>query len=341
MDKKQCTVEELICDDSFLAFYEKTDPAAIRYWSEFSRENPDQIEKIEEAIRMLDGFRVHLPEAEFLEEQHRFKQSLYHKVSTKTTRFRYRWWSWTAAASIILVLGFFIAYTIKSVDGVGTDNDIAAQKQVSAWQEVNVEFGKLKKINFPDGSSVVLAGGSTLRYPQVFRKDSVVVELQGEGHFAIQRNIERLFTVRTAFTDIQVLGTNFLVEEKGDAQHQISLFSGKISLPHPHSADRTILSPGDKAIVHRSGTITVSSFSNLYSSDFVKGVLAFDKADFEEVQLKFKRYYGIILRHEGTVQNWELTGRYENMTAEDVLNTICHIKGKKYRKTADNHYVLY
>src|SRR5690606_20816682 len=235
MDKKQLTVEELICDDSFIAFYEKTDPVAMRYWSGFSRENPDQIDKIEEAIRILDGFRVHLPEAEFLEEQDRFKQSLYHTVSVKTSRFRYRWLNWTAAASIILVLGFFIAYTMKSLDGTHTDRDNTAENQVS-WHEVNVDFGKLKKINFPDGSSVVLAGGSTLRYPQVFRKDSVVVELHGEGHFDIQRNVERLFTVRTEFTDIQVLGTNFLVEEKGDAQHQISLFSGKISLSHPHLA---------------------------------------------------------------------------------------------------------
>ena len=57
---KLYTVEELLSDESFLAWHQQTDGEAMRSWSEWIDVNPEQKQLAEQAVRLLH--KIHIGE---------------------------------------------------------------------------------------------------------------------------------------------------------------------------------------------------------------------------------------------------------------------------------------
>ena len=118
----------------------------------------------------------------------------------------------------------------------------------AATQQVATAYGQTRTVQLPDGSSVMLNGHSTLRYPAAWAAGKPrEVWLDGEGYFSVQHQADnQRFVVHTqAGFNVEVLGTKFTVSRRRD-QGRVVLLSGKVRV---HFEDRqrpdVLLTPGE------------------------------------------------------------------------------------------------
>jgi transmembrane sensor len=101
----------------------------------------------------------------------------------------------------------------------------------SAVLEIEVPRGQEAKVRLPDGSRVVLAPESKLRYPRSFGDRSRELHLEGMGYFEVVRDPERPFIVHAGRGVAQVLGTRFVVRAYPDAKRvEVAVTRGKVAL---------------------------------------------------------------------------------------------------------------
>lgn len=145
------------------------------------------------------------------------------------------WRRWAAAAAVAgTVLG-------------GGSWWLYSQRPAAA-QQIATAYGQTRTVRLPDGSSVMLNGHSTLRYPAAWASGKPrEVWLDGEAYFSVQHQADnQRFLVHTgAGFNVEVLGTKFTVLRRRD-QGRVVLLSGKVRVSfddrqHPD----VILKPGE------------------------------------------------------------------------------------------------
>jgi len=251
MSKNYAGVEDLLCDESFLSWYFKTDLRAIHHWEQWIASNPDQLFRIEQAIEFLQSVRLeetvltpgHITQAESLllskireaqnrETQNRDAQS--HGAQGRGTPLQLpqrRWW--IAAAAILLLAGLGIGYLR------GTRSS-----------ELHTAYGEIRSNKLPDGTEVVVNADSRLTYSSEWQDGrDREVWLRGEAFFHVSKTpLKSRFVVHTDHFDIIVLGTQFNVVNR-QGKTNIMLQEGSVLLHTSGGRDVKML-PGDFVEYH-------------------------------------------------------------------------------------------
>jgi ferric-dicitrate binding protein FerR (iron transport regulator) len=108
--------------------------------------------------------------------------------------------------------------------------------------------------SLPDGSTVTLAPGSTLRHREGLRGDGRTVALDGQGFFAVA-TAERPFVVETGNAAVEVLGTEFDVSAwAGTDETAVALVEGSVRFRS--AAGAVTLDPGEVSRVVGRGAPT-------------------------------------------------------------------------------------
>jgi ferric-dicitrate binding protein FerR (iron transport regulator) len=147
------------------------------------------------------------------------------------------WRRWAAAAAVAgTVLG-------------GGSWWLYNQRQAAApAQQIATAYGQTRTVQLPDGSSVVLNGHSTLRYPETWAAGKPrEVWLDGEAYFSVQHQTDnqRFLVHTTAGFNVEVLGTKFTVSRRRD-QGRVVLLSGKVRVHFDNRQQPdVILKPGE------------------------------------------------------------------------------------------------
>jgi transmembrane sensor len=160
---------------------------------------------------------------------------LRHLPKTPVTTAAPVWRRWAAAAAVAGTL-------------LGGGSWWLLTHQAPASQMIATAYGQTRTVQLPDGSSVMLNGHSTLRYPTAWAAGKArEVWLDGEGYFSVQHQADnqRFLVHTTAGFNVEVLGTKFTVSRRRD-QGRVVLLSGKVRVSfddrqHPD----VILKPGE------------------------------------------------------------------------------------------------
>ncbi len=108
--------------------------------------------------------------------------------------------------------------------------DLMAQTE-AIINEISCPLGVRSHFNLPDGTSVTLNNGSSLKYPTRFSKENRTVSLVGEAYFDVKHNQESPFIIETEGLDVKVLGTKLnIYSYPGEEYQEITLESGEIEL---------------------------------------------------------------------------------------------------------------
>ena len=135
-------------------------------------------------------------------------ESISSKVEQKEVRSIRMYWKWAAAAVIFLIAGFAAIRMIT----YSQDQLIEQTYSKEGWVNQSNNTGKVKEIELPDRSVVLLEPFSTLKYQIPFTDNERHVFLRGEAFFRIQRDTLRPFLVYANETITKVLGTSFSVK---------------------------------------------------------------------------------------------------------------------------------
>ena len=240
------------------------------------------------------------------------------------------------AASLFIVVGVWSLWFIKN------DKKVAADAE---WQTIVTGKGERKSIKLSDGSEVWLNNESVLRLKTGFGKTDRVLELVGEGYFSIAKNPNLPLKIKTAYAEVEVLGTKFnlraLPEENSTTT---SLIEGKVRLKVIDNQHEKLyeLLPGNKVSVinqpvsahdQRSKSAMIQPkvvFAKLDLVDaevtetlWMKNRLVFNGEGFDLVAKKMERWFGkpIVLENEQLAKE-PITGIFDETTCEEVLNVI-------------------
>lgn len=186
-----------------------------------------------------------------------------------------------------------------------------------------------RRINFrlSDGSTVMLAPGSTLRTHAHFGTDMRDVYLEGEGYFDVRHNARVPFRVHTARGVAEDIGTRFTVRAyAGDAQSRIVVTEGQVAV-----GVGVILNAGDMAYVTTTAMPVVRRGVAVHPFvAWTKGQLEFVDAPLRDALADVSRWYGIDVRVEDPILAQHLvTGVFRDLSAGAMLESIARVVGAR------------
>ncbi len=196
-------------------------------------------------------------------------------------------------------------------------------------------------ITLPDGSTVVLRKGGTIRYTAKFNGSVRRVELKGEAWFQVQPNAQQPFLISTDHSTIKVLGTSFLVHST-DEGDEVIVSSGKVSMAGKQpEGKRVILSAGQKAVLSN-GDLLQEPVSDSNYLAWKTGLLEFRNTPLPGVLNDLADYYGLQLIIPDTllpsVQQLNINARFLNQPLSEVLEEIRLTTGLQTKRRSRPHY---
>ena len=223
-----------------------------------------------------------------------------------------------AAVALFLSIGGMILY----------QRIFKTQTLETAVTEVRCPNGQKARVFLPDGTSVWLNSGTSLKYDGVsFNQKERNVELKGEAFFEVTKNPKKKFTVKTSNINVSVLGTSFDVSAYDDEPSvKVSLLKGSVSLSVQHSGESLgQISPNQMAIVDKK-----SMKSNIVPDDaaltslWTQNTLRIYDDDILSVSKKLERWYGVNIH----IQNPNLKPRYSFAVKTESLRELFQLLNK-------------
>ena len=206
-------------------------------------------------------------------------------------------------------------------------------------------LGERLTVTLPDGSTVELNSGSSLRYARHFG-DTRLVDLQGEAFFEVVEET-RSFIVRTFNAQVEVLGTRFNVHAWPHSEERsstIALASGRVAVaPRSNLEQTTILAPGQThRIVSREETEEAIALSVEDATAWRRGDFVFKNQPVEIILDEVERRFAVNITLQATsLRRTRLSLALRHpASAEAVVRDLAAPLGIAYRATA-NGFELY
>lgn len=192
---------------------------------------------------------------------------------------------YAAAVAVVVLTGF---------GGMMLEKEVTYQRMSSQMNVIEVPDGKMMAMTLPDGSRIHLNGGSTLKYPMVFKRDQRRVSLEGEALFEVTHDKNHPFIVEGYATEVEVLGTKFNVHSDSDNGHfTTTLVDGKVKVSTMgEHRDQVILNP-DEMVRFVNNRLVVTKVSAKDAICWTDGFISLCDADFKEVLCRLESMYGV------------------------------------------------
>lgn len=205
-------------------------------------------------------------------------------------------------------------------------------------------YGQTTSIILEDGTRVSLNAGSSLLYPETFKKGSRIVYLSGEGNFDVAKDPERPFIVKTAHMDVQALGTSFCVHSyAGERTVRTTLKDGRVKVSIPSAGDDAyFLEPGMQLVFNPSDKAV--SFVRVNAArvmEWAEGYLNFMGASFPEIASVLERRFNVSVSYNSeNMRRNAINVRFmPDETLEDALDVLTLlIPGSRYKIEGDRVY---
>jgi transmembrane sensor len=332
------TLEELLCDESFLRFYFQQSESDELDWDDWAGDDLQRRALIAQAFQLLNALSLQYPE-QYVSEQvqnleHRIKA---HPTPTDAPRWRTftatKWW-WAAAALLLLLMAGWWWW------------QPAAGGPAAPQTIVHATPAAISVCRLPDGSIVRLKTGSSIRLADDFGQQERRVVLVGEAYFEVAKDAQRPFRVQAGQTTTTALGTAFNVRAFPDeAEVKVILVEGKVkveqlastgSAPPLKTAE---LNPGQQV------RISTTAFSKVETADtspierWKAGyVMTFRATPFAEVaQVLNTHYQTYITGYENTrLAAIKITGEYDrSMPLSEIMESLAFINSFHYEINGD------
>ena len=210
---------------------------------------------------------------------------------------------WAAAACGLLIIGLGFMWMFSGTSMI----------------EVTNETAQAKEVKLPDGSTVWLAGNSSMEYASNFLEQRDVNLNKGQAFFEVERDEQHPFVIKTPSGEVEVLGTAFNVSAGTDST-VVSVEHGLVALRN--KVDEIRLSKGESATAS-SNSISEKTEVNTNYLSWKTGVFNFEDVALEDVVLELNSYYNNQIEIKGKkAKSTKLTASFENLPLEEVIEII-------------------
>jgi transmembrane sensor len=242
----------------------------------------------------------------------------------KSPAFRKLYWIGWAAAVVIVCFAVSFFYQQKSAPSAEPVNTVAAVKILSGAEH--------RKINLPDGSSVILNENSALEYPEHFTGATREVTLKGEGYFDIRHDAKHSFIVHTGHIKTTVLGTSFNVRAIEGKTVVVTVTRGKVSVADENKV-LAVLVPDEQIVFNPQ--YKKASVAKVRAEETVawqKNDLFFEDTTMEEAAVTLSQKFNVKITFENNEgKNCRFTASFlKAQSLEEVIQVITAFNGATY-----------
>ena len=309
---KQIPIQQII--QSFEGRISETEKKELDTWLSESAEN----QKILDEFRKTYSFSEKLNSG-FATEEKNALEKVYKRINQrKNIRL-----IWQAAAAV-----FIIALTTQ----------ILIQTQSKAnWHE-NIALQR-QTIFLPDNSKVILDENAILKNPGKFNENNREVWLRGTAYFEITKNPKKPFKIKTENTNIEVLGTKFLVDASQPNTEKVIVDEGKVALKSGLFMTKEILLTQNEIGVWDNIKKELSEQNVLKpnSNSWLSGRLSFSNVPLSEVLETIENHFNIkIALADENYCDVKYSGQFNTSDAEEIVKTICITLNLSFQKEGNN-----
>jgi ferric-dicitrate binding protein FerR (iron transport regulator) len=344
------SVEDLVINDSFIAYCMQPDAGDRSFWDEYLEQHPEALPTVEEARLLVLGLKLMLQKKqnELSAGEDKNGHGLYvpdviiqqmnaandsgGEVSRK------RKWAWAigAAACVIVVLGVFY----QSRQPVTSQK--AVETVASTADPVQSKAGELKTLELPDHSTITLNMGSSLKLSEGFAHTNRDVYLDGEAFFEVTHNKNLPFVVHVKDYKVRVLGTRFNVKAyKNDRLSETSLLEGSVQIivnkngkdevyktlevnqKFTTKADSSTLTAIAK---NTEGAVVPLSYydeKQAVETAWTKDLLIFEGRSMDEIKNILERKFGVTITiADKKVQQYLYSANFTNESIDEILKAL-------------------
>ncbi|OQP46108.1 hypothetical protein A4H97_31535 [Niastella yeongjuensis] len=281
MDAPINSIEDLISEESFLAWYYKTDPQAVERWNNRIANDPIQKKLVDEAVLLLQQItikeeRVDAQRLQIAEERltKATNPADYNQAATPVVTMRSRRTKWWAAAAIIFLTSIGVWQYIR------TTGKLVMQ----------TAFGETRQEVLPDGSQVMLNANTSLNYRKWKEGADREVWVNGEAFFHVKKTAQKTkFIVHTGHFDVVVTGTQFNVINR-NSRNNVLLTEGSVTIQG--EGQEVHLQPGEFVEFNNTG-IQKKDVNNAPVLAWTEHKFIFEKTPMKEVADLVADLYGI------------------------------------------------
>lgn len=198
------------------------------------------------------------------------------------------------------------------------------EHRVLAFTEISSGFGEQKKIQLPDGSTVVLNSNSSISIDENFNKKDRNLKLKGKAFFQVAKNQRKPFVITNNGFTTTVVGTSFYISGDNTDDYSVQLLEGKVTV-NASDQHETTLEAGEQAKWLRSeNSFSKTQCDTAYLHQWYKGELVFDKTPAEQAFRILQQWYGVTIEDRRVdAPGSLLNGRYKNAALNEILEVIC------------------
>lgn len=189
-------------------------------------------------------------------------------------------------------------------------------------QTISTPLASKTTFVLPDGSTVWLNAGSSIKFPQTFSGNARTVVLTGEAFFDVKRS-KHPFLVKTSSFTVKVLGTAFDVMAYHNEMPTVTLERGKVMLTTRSDKD-VFLKPGQQAIVDTlRQTISLENVDTKLYSAWIHHQLIFKNEPLNNVVKRLERWYNIQIDiNDPSLLNKRMTASIEFESVREVMELM-------------------
>lgn len=338
MNHTTATAADLAVDHDFIQWVKYPTHESNVYWKKFADQHPEKAKDLAEARHLvlllsqdeadnqsydLDMQQVWGNLQEVLREERDGGDSGGRVVSF--WRSNTRAWLSVAAASLVLLISFFVFFGLQREQPV----------------TYATSYGEKRTIQLSDNSVIVLNANSIVTIPEKWGNDKPrEVMLQGEAFFSVthQANNQQFTVTTSKGTKINVLGTEFNVYDR-DHENKVVLESGKVvlSVARQGQTEQLEMEPGDLVSITADAGITRRQVDPSLYTAWQQDKIYFDDYTLREVAAVLKAQYGYHVEFgSASLSEQRLTAFLEVKSVDDILSTLAEtfeLKITKQEKT--------
>lgn len=325
------TLEDFLNDDALIKWAKYPDAQNSAFWNDVILTFPDKTALIEEAVDIILLLNQQIsPDTTLLQSQvwEQIESSLNLKYNYRTTRIVRMWTRIAASILIILSLGMGGYYIYQN-----------------SMTEFHADYGKLKSLTLPDGSSVVLNSNSRITYAQKWKNGkSRELWMQGEALFSVkhvarpnQTSEADSFRVHVGRLRVTVLGTQFNIKNRRNIT-DILLTRGKIRIDFNANNHKPVyLLPGD-AVHYNASTDQLVRSNNVpeVATAWTQRKLIMQGDALNDVIRVLEDNYGYhVVLKDPAIGKRQLKGTIPLMKEDDLLFVIGKVFNVSIEQNAD------
>jgi ferric-dicitrate binding protein FerR (iron transport regulator) len=333
--ESEVKIEQLLADDSFVAWIEENaSPEEETVWAAWVAEDPAREQIVKEAQLLHRNIVFNKKQRPEVEAQlSRLHKAIENNKISKTQSFKKRLYpsfrnnnGYRNAAAIIVLLAVVLGViTLFQSDFFRSSRK---EQPVSTYQTASTQYGQQERLTLADGSTIILNGNSSLKYPSKYTGGNLQIWLKGEAYFDVIHKTDRTFIIHVPGGVVRDLGTTFDINTYKKDATQVILVKGQVKVETRDTLGRHngsyLMKSGELCRLSRqNGKIAVSDVEPNDYTAWTRHKLIFEKASLADVAHRIEHIYGVKVRfHDKNIKKLLISGSLPNNGLRVFINAL-------------------